>query len=67
MNAAKLAFDLTIAVKASTDELHTARKLGLCSADAFDLSYAVLDDVLAISDRPMPQMVLTTFRPMVRR
>lgn len=48
----KLAIDIRIATMASADELAFQRKLGATNREAFDGSYAVLDEVLTIASEP---------------
>jgi hypothetical protein len=62
MNAAKLIFDVKVAIAAADDELAMQRSLGFPELSAFENSFAVLDGVLDIARGRMPAEVLTKFR-----
>ena len=48
----KLAIDIRIAAMASSDELKFQRMIGASEREAFDGSYAILDEVLTLSSSP---------------
>lgn len=64
---AKILFDLNICIKIADTELRHSRMLGAGHVEAFNSSFRALDDALDLANMPMPELVLTRFRPLERR